>query len=108
MITSRVFECWIVVLICLFLVSHIASICLCFQVSKDDTGAFRCSDVERNLLVASSAMLGLTTESLQSRTNTSALRSPRSQSLLETDLYVNKGTSGESIRFVYSSRDSLR
>ena len=72
--------------------------------SKDDTGAFRCSDVERNLLVASTAMLGLTTESLESRTNTSALRSPRSQGLLEADLYVGEGSSGESIRFVYSSR----
>jgi hypothetical protein len=74
--------------------------------SKDDTGAFRCSDVERNLLVASTAMLGLTTESLKSRTKTTALRSPRSQSLLEADLYVEEGTSGESIRFVYSSQGS--
>jgi hypothetical protein len=90
----------------ILLVSHITCFCLRFQMSKDDTGAFRCSDVDRNLLVASTAMLGLTTESLQSRTNTSALRSPRSQSLLETDLYISKGTSGESIRFVYSSRDS--
>lgn len=57
--------------------------------SKDDTGAFRCSDVERNLLVASTAMLGLTTESLESRTNTSALRSPRSQSLQDADLYLS-------------------
>jgi hypothetical protein len=69
-------------------------------------GAFRCSDVERNLLVASTAMLGLTTESLDSRTNTSALRSPRSQRLLETDLYVDEKSSGESIRFVYSSQGS--
>jgi hypothetical protein len=103
MITSRVSECWIVVLI-LLLVSHIAFLCLRSKMSKDDTGAFRCSDVERNLLVASTAMLGLTTESLESRTNTSALRSRRSQSLLEADLYINKETSGESIRFVYSSR----
>jgi hypothetical protein len=74
--------------------------------SKDDTGAFRCSDVKRNLLVASTAMLGLTTESLESRTNTSALRSPRSQSRLKADLYVDEGTRGESIRFLYSSQGS--
>ena len=105
MITSRVSECWIVVLIVL-VVSHIACLCLHFKMSKDDTGAFRCSDVERNLLVASTAMLGLTTESLESRTNTSALRSRRSQSFLETDYYINKETSGESIRFVYPSQGS--
>jgi hypothetical protein len=74
--------------------------------SKNDTGAFRCSDVERNLLVASTAMLGLTTDSLESRANMPSLRSPRAKSLQEEDIYVpvDKGTSGESIRFVYSSQ----
>jgi hypothetical protein len=106
LVCFRVSECWIVVLI---LYTTRLTYCMSlspFKMSKDDTGAFRCSDVERNLLVASTAMLGLTTESLESRTKTSALRSPRRQGLLEADLYVDEGSSGESIRFVYSSRGS--
>jgi len=45
-----------------------------FQMSRDDTGAFRCTDIERNLLVASTGMLGLTTQSMSERTGLSSLR----------------------------------
>jgi hypothetical protein len=87
--------------------THVTCLCLRFKMSKDDTGAFRCSDVERNLLVASTAMLGLTTESLESRRKTSALRSPRSQSLLEADLYVDeRGPAGNRFDSSISSQGS--
>jgi hypothetical protein len=59
-------------------------------------GSLRCSDVERNL-VASTAMLGLTTVSLKSRTNTAGSEMLVGvKSLLEVDLYINKETSGGS------------
>ncbi|GKY94619.1 hypothetical protein MPSEU_000427400 [Mayamaea pseudoterrestris] len=47
---------------------------LIFMMSVDDTGAFRCSDIDRNVLVASTHHLGMTTETMQQRTRSYWLR----------------------------------
>jgi len=74
--------------------------------SQEDTGAFRCSDVHRNVLVASTGMTGLTKESVYSRiTNPSSLRSSREKLFGQLDLYTKKSRSSsrESIQLVYET-----
>jgi hypothetical protein len=37
------------------------------KMSRDDTGAFRCSDIDRNLLVATTHLMGVTLEPMRKR-----------------------------------------
>jgi hypothetical protein len=64
--------------------------------SKSDTGATRISDIERNILIASTSMVGLSKESLYERIHHATLRNSRAEtSTVNLDVGVTK-----QIRFI--------
>jgi hypothetical protein len=69
---------------------------LILLMSKSDTGATRISDIERNILIASTSMVGLSKESLYERIHHATLRNSRAEtSTVNLDVGVTK-----QIRFI--------
>lgn len=69
--------------------------------SREDTGAFRCSDIDRNLLVATTGVLGVTLDSIHERSTMSSSR-PRQRASpsdrLEERLFANDGEKRSALR----------